>query len=264
LTPERETRIIGAAEGHPDVVVRTRGLTKRYGRRTVVDDLTLDIGAGEIFGLLGPNGAGKTTTLLMLLGLSEPSAGSAEVLGLDPLRRPLEIKAQVGYLAENMGVHGDLTARQSLDFICDLNRLSGDSRIVDEVLEVVGLTEAADRRTAEFSRGMRQRLGLAEVLVKNPRLVFLDEPTLGLDPDGIATMLELIGRLPAERGLTVILSSHLLHLVSRVADRVGVLDHGRLLAIGGIGELAERSGVEPDLELVYRSLFRTPEAEARP
>lgn len=232
-----------AAEAVPNVV-ETFGLTKRYGRHVVVDRLDLAIGAGEIFGLLGPNGAGKTTTLLMLLGLSEPTSGRAEVLGLDPIREPLKVKTQVGYLAENMGVYGDLTARESLRFIGRLNRLGNLSDAVDEVLEIVGLQDAADRRTSEFSRGMRQRLGLAEVLIKSPRLVFLDEPTLGLDPDGIATMLELIERLPAERGLTVVLSSHLLHLVSRVARRVAVIDRGRLLAMGRVDELAEEAGVD--------------------
>lgn len=244
-------------------VVATFGLTKRYGRRTVVDNLDLAIKEGEIFGLLGPNGAGKTTTLLMFLGLTEPTAGRAEVLGMDPLRCPLEIKAKVGYLAENMGIYGDLTAWQSLEFISELNHLPDKPKAIKEALDLVGLADSAERRTVEFSRGMRQRLGLAEVLIKNPKLVFLDEPTLGLDPDGIAVMLDLIRRLPSERGVTVILSSHLLHLVSRVADRVGVLDKGRLLAIGGVEELAERAGVEPDLEVVYRSLFHAPSQEAR-
>jgi ABC-2 type transport system ATP-binding protein len=224
----------------------------------------LAIEEGEIFGLLGPNGAGKTTTLLMFLGLSEPTSGRAEVLGLDPLRSPLEIKAQVGYLAENMGIYGDLTARQSLEFIGELNRLPNLAKAASEALDLVGLADSADRRTAEFSRGMRQRLGLAEVLIKNPSLVFLDEPTLGLDPEGIAAMIDLIGRLPEERGVTVILSSHLLHLVSRVADRVGVLDRGRLLALGGVEELAERAGVEPDLEVVYRKLFQAGASQGRP
>jgi ABC-2 type transport system ATP-binding protein len=192
----------------------------------------------------------------MLLGLSEPSGGRAEVLGLDPIREPLKVKSQVGYLAENMGVYGDLTARESLRFIGRLNRLEGLSEAVEEALHTVGLAESADRRTSEFSRGMRQRLGLAEVLIKNPRMVFLDEPTLGLDPDGIATMLELIGALSAERGLTVVLSSHLLHLVERVVRRVAILDRGRLLALGRVEDLAERAGVEPDLEKLYRRLLR--------
>jgi ABC-2 type transport system ATP-binding protein len=175
----------------------------------------------------------------------------------------LEIKAQVGYLAENMGIYGELTARQSLEFIGELNRLKNLDEVVNEALGVVGLADSADRKTAEFSRGMRQRLGLAEVLIKRPRLVFLDEPTLGLDPEGIAFMIGLIGRLPSESGATVILSSHLLHLVSKVAGRVGVLDKGRLLALGKVGELAERAGVEPDLEVVYRRLFQDQAEEAK-
>jgi ABC-2 type transport system ATP-binding protein len=239
-----------------DKVVETFGLTKRYGRQTVVDNLNLSVGFGEIFGFLGPNGAGKTTTLLMLLGLTEPSAGRVLVLGLDPLAAPLEVKSSVGYLAENMGVYGDLTATQSLSFISELNRIDNISRMVQETLELVGLADVAHKRTAEFSRGMRQRLGLAEVLIKNPKLVFLDEPTLGLDPDGIATILELIERLPSERGLTVILSSHLLHLVSRVAHRVAILDRGRLMAMGVLEDLADKIGVAPDLEQVYRHFFK--------
>jgi ABC-2 type transport system ATP-binding protein len=242
-------------------VVETFGLSKRYGRETVVEDLNLTIDSGEIFGLLGPNGAGKTTTLLMLLGLSEPSGGSSKVLGLDPLRSPLEIKSQVGYMAENMGVYAELTARQNLSFLADLNRIKDPA--IEECLELVGLAGAADKKAGAYSRGMRQRLGLAEVLIKSPKLAFLDEPTLGLDPDGIATMLELIQRLPKEKGLTIVLSSHLLHLVSRVADRVAILNRGRLLALGGLPELAGQAGLPEDLEAVYRHFLRRDgEAEA--
>ncbi|MDR2443251.1 MAG: ABC transporter ATP-binding protein [Deltaproteobacteria bacterium] len=237
-------------------IVETFGLTKRYGRQTVVDRLDLTVSQGEIFGFLGPNGAGKTTTLLMLLGLTEPTSGYAQVLGLDPRRWPLEVKSSVGYLAENMGVYGDLTAYQSLAFIGDLNHINGLSQAIYEALDLVGLSEVAHKKTGQFSRGMRQRLGLAEVLIKNPKLVFLDEPTLGLDPDGIATMLELIERLPAEKGLTVVLSSHLLHLVSRVAHRVAILDRGRLMAVGPLEELAAHAGVSADLEQVYRYFFK--------
>ncbi|MDR1546578.1 MAG: ABC transporter ATP-binding protein [Deltaproteobacteria bacterium] len=243
-------------------VVETFGLTKRYGSETAVDHLDLAVEAGEIFGFLGPNGAGKTTTLLMLLGLSEPSEGRALVLGLDPLRSPLAVKSKTGYLAENMGVYRDMTARESLRYIAELNRLDRVELAAAEALELVGLGEAADKLTGAFSRGMRQRLGLAEVLIKQPGLVFLDEPTLGLDPDGIAAMLELIERLPRERGLTVVLSSHLLHLVSRVAHRVAILDHGRLLAQGSVAELAAERGVAPDLEEVYRCCLKRAGEEA--
>ncbi|MDR1166803.1 MAG: ABC transporter ATP-binding protein [Deltaproteobacteria bacterium] len=238
-------------------VIETRELTRRYGRETVVDKLNLAIYPGEIFGFLGPNGAGKTTTLLMLLGLSVPSAGEARVLGVDPVQEPLKVKSQVGYLAENMGFYGDLTARENLSFVAELNKLPpGFARKVDEVLELVGLKAAADKPVGEFSRGMRQRLGLAEVLVKDPKVIFLDEPTLGLDPEGINTMLDLITRLPVERGLTVILSSHLLHLVARVATRVGILQKGVLLAQGSIKSLAEEAQVPEDLEAIYKHYFQ--------
>ncbi|MDR1677224.1 MAG: ABC transporter ATP-binding protein [Deltaproteobacteria bacterium] len=240
-------------------IVETFGLTKFYGRDKVVDDLNLTINEGEIFGLLGPNGAGKTTTLLMLLGLCEPSQGYSRVLGVDPLRSPLTVKSQVGYMAENMGVYADLTARQSLTFLADLNKIKEPK--IDECLELVGLASVGDKKAGTFSRGMRQRLGLAEVLIKNSKLAFLDEPTLGLDPDGIATILELIHRLPKDKGLTIVLSSHLLHLVSRVADRVAILSRGRLLALGSLPELAAQSGLTEDLEDIYRWFLHNEDLE---
>ncbi|MDR1395626.1 MAG: ABC transporter ATP-binding protein [Deltaproteobacteria bacterium] len=245
-----------------EYAAETFDLTKKYGRETVVDCLNLKVRPGEIFGFLGPNGAGKTTTLLMLLGLSEPSSGRAEVLGLDPRREPLKVKSQTGYLPENMGFYGDLTASENLDYITELNGLGRPAGLRDEILEMVGLKEAGSKLVSAFSRGMRQRLGLAGVLIKNPRLIFLDEPTLGLDPEGIATMLDLIERLPRERGLTVILSSHLLHLVARVATRVGILNRGRLLALGTLEELAEKTGGRSDLEEIYRHFFRQGEEAA--
>jgi ABC-2 type transport system ATP-binding protein len=240
-----------------DHIVQTFKLTKRYGSEIVVDNLDLAIRPGEIFGFLGPNGAGKTTTLLMLLGLSEPSSGKVTVLGKDPFRYPLEIKSQVGYLAENMGVYGDLTAKENLEYVAELNRMKNVATAINEVLELVGLSDCGSKKAGNFSRGMRQRLGLAEVLIKKPKLVFLDEPTLGLDPDGIATILELIKSLPRERGLTVILSSHLLYMVSKVANRVAIIKKGRLLAKGSVEELASGAGLPSDLEAVYHYYFNT-------
>jgi ABC-2 type transport system ATP-binding protein len=244
---------------HLDHVVETYNLSMSYGREKVANGLNLTIEPGEIFGLLGPNGAGKTTTLLMLLGLSEPSEGYSRVLGVDPLRSPLQVKSQVGYMAENMGVYPDLTARQNLTFLADLNRIKTPA--INECLELVGLTSVANKKIGTYSRGMRQRLGLAEVLIKNPKLAFLDEPTLGLDPDGIATMLDLIQRLPKEKGLTIVLSSHLLHLVSRVAGRVAILNRGRLLALGRLPELASESNLPEDLEVVYRYYLKRDNAD---
>ncbi|MFZ5817820.1 MAG: ABC transporter ATP-binding protein [Bacillota bacterium] len=222
--------------------IETRGLVKRYGSFTAVENLDLTIAPGEVFGLLGPNGAGKTTTILMLLGLTEPTAGTARVLGLDPVRDPIGVKRLTGYLPDNVGFYDELTGRQNLLYTADLNGIplrEAEARI-EELLERVGLTEVADRRVAAYSRGMRQRLGVADVLLKRPRIVIMDEPTLGLDPEGARSFLELIRSL-AKEGMTVLLSSHLLHQVQQVCDRVGIFVKGRMIACGPVDQLAEQA-----------------------
>jgi len=227
-----------------------------------VDRLNLSVAEGEVFGFLGPNGAGKTTTLLMLLGLTDPSSGSARVLGLDPRRRPIKVKRQVGYLQENMGFYRDLDARQMLAFIAELNDLPAREAAerTEAALQAVGLAEEAGKRIGAYSRGMRQRLGLAELLLKQPRIAFLDEPTIGLDPDGTARMLEVIERLARERGMTVLLCSHLLEQVQRICTRIGIMIGGRLVAEGTLAELREAKfgvgGEEFTLEEIYLKYFR--------
>jgi ABC-2 type transport system ATP-binding protein len=223
-----------------DVVIETRKLTKRYGETTAVDALDLSIHRGEVFGLLGPNGAGKTTTILMLLGLTEPSAGTARVDGLVPTRDPLLVKSRVGYLPDEVGFYEDLTARQNLGYTAELNRLprrEAQERI-DGLLTEVGLGAEADRRVGTYSRGMRQRLGLADALVKDPSILILDEPTVNIDPEGVREMLLLVERLRSDQGVTILLSSHLLHQVEQVCDRIGVFVRGKLVASGTIDELA--------------------------
>ena len=243
-------------------VIETQGLTKRYGRYTAVDDLSLRVEEGEIFGFLGPNGAGKSTTILMLLGLTEPTSGTALVLGFDPVTKPLEVKRRVGYLPEHVGFYGDMTARENLRYVARLNGISdGEAeRKIEEALSAVGLPEEADKPVRTFSRGMRQRLGIAEILIKDPQLVFLDEPTLGLDPDGINRMLDLIVSLSRDRGMSVLFSSHLLHQVERISSRVGIMIKGRLVAEGTIEELARGKfgeGTEDmSLEKVYMHYFQ--------
>jgi ABC-2 type transport system ATP-binding protein len=242
-------------------VIQTRDLTKAYNGQVVVDRLNLEVEEGEIFGFLGPNGAGKTTTLLMLLGLTEPTAGTARVLGHDPVREPLAVKRQVGYLPEHVGFYSDLTARENLAYVGRLNQIPEEElpRRVEECLEAVGLAAEADKLAGAYSRGMRQRLGIAELLIKQPKLVFLDEPTLGLDPDGINRMLEMIVTLSRERGMTVVVSSHLLHQVQRICQRVGIMMGGRLVAVGTIEELARQAAGgdhEPSLEDIYMRYFR--------
>jgi ABC-2 type transport system ATP-binding protein len=242
-------------------VISTRGLTKRYGTTTAVDHLDLEVWPGEVFGLLGPNGAGKTTTILMLLGLSEPSEGQARVLGLDPTRQALEVKRRVGYLPDSVGFYGSLTGAQNLRYTARLNgldRQAGDRRI-GELLEQVGLTDAADDPVDTYSRGMKQRLGIADALVKDPSVLILDEPTIAIDPEGVAQMLTLIRSLAHDRGVAMLLSSHLLHQVQSVCDRVGIFVAGRMVASGKMEELAAQIGTGP-IAVEIRTDGKTAEA----
>jgi ABC-2 type transport system ATP-binding protein len=221
--------------------VETFGLTKRYGELVAVQDLNLRLNAGEVFGMLGPNGSGKTTTILMLLGLTEPTSGSARVLGWDPTRQPLQVKRRVGYLPDSVGFYDELTAWENLRYTAALNGLSSPeaNRRIAEVLERMGLQDVAHRKVGTFSRGMKQRLGLADVLLKRPQVAILDEPTLGLDPEAALEFLELIRTLKRD-GLTVLLASHLLHQVQTVCDRVGLFHRGRMVLEGTVDELRER------------------------
>ena len=243
-------------------VIQTTGLTKRYDHQTAVDHLDFKVMEGEIFGFLGPNGAGKTTTLLMLLGLSRPSEGTALVCGLDPERKAMEVKKIVGYLPENVGFYGDMDAVQSLRYIADLNRFPGSQaeNRIQEVLKLVGLSEDSRKKVSAFSRGMKQRLGIAEVLLKDPKVLLLDEPTLGLDPDGAMRLIELIQSLNQERRITVLLSSHHLQQVQKISHRVGIMIKGRMVAEGSIDALArEKFGVGEEkftLEEIYMKYFQ--------
>jgi ABC-2 type transport system ATP-binding protein len=243
-------------------VIETHELTKMYGKQRAVDRLTFEVRPGEIFGFLGPNGAGKTTTILMLLGLTEPTSGSARTLGFDPVRQPLKVKEYVGCMPENVGFYDDMTARENLMYVARLNSMpeSEAKKQTDSALEKVKLAGEANKRVGAYSRGMRQRLGIAEVLIKKPKLIILDEPTLGLDPEGINSVLQLIKSLSGEEGISVLLCSHLLHQTQKVCDRVGILNEGKLAAKGTIEELAEE-GIQAkegklSLEDVYMRYFQ--------
>ena len=223
-----------------DPVISTRRLSKHYGETIAVEDLDLSVERGEVFGLLGPNGAGKTTTILMLLGLTDPTAGEVEVLGLDPRHHSLDIKSSVGYLPDSVGFYDHMTGRQNLRYTARLNRLASheiESRI-DEVSAMVGLGDRVDSKVSGYSRGMRQRLGLADALLKRPSVLILDEPTVNIDPAGVEEILSLVRRLAERDGVTVLLSSHLLHQVQTVCDRIGIFVQGRLAAVGSIDDLA--------------------------
>jgi ABC-2 type transport system ATP-binding protein len=223
-------------------IIDLKELTKVYNYYTAVDRLTLQIGKGEVFGLLGPNGAGKSTTILMMLGLTDPTSGSALICGLDPTRQPLEVKSRVGYLPDDVGFYEDRTGLENLILTARLNRIgiSEAKTRAELLLRRVGLESAAHKKASTYSRGMRQRLGLADVLIKRPEVIILDEPTLGIDPEGVREFLELIRTLSRDEGLTVLLSSHHLHQVQQVCDRVGLFVEGKLIASGDIPTLSRQ------------------------
>jgi ABC-2 type transport system ATP-binding protein len=247
-------------EGAP--VIISEGLTKRYGSQIAVNHLDLTVNQGEIFGYLGPNGAGKTTSILMFLGLTEPTSGKVTVCGFDPRMESIRVKENTGYLPENVGFYDDLNAVENLLFVARLNHIPDkiSKPKISALLEDVGLLGEKRKRVGAFSKGMRQRLGIAEVLLKEPRLAFLDEPTIGLDPDGTNQMLELIQALARNKGITVFLSSHLLDQVQRICDRVGIMIKGKLVACGSIDSLGkEKFGIEKEeytLEEVYMKFFK--------
>src|SRR5664280_2837993 len=230
-------------------VIEARHLTKRYGAHVAVDDLSFEVRPGEVFGLLGPNGAGKTTTVLMLLGLTEPTSGEARVVGVDPMRDPLEVKRHVGYMPDTVGFYDGLSARENLAYTARLNRVPrsiATARITD-LLTQVGLVDVAEQKVDTFSRGMRQRLGVADVLLKDPSVLILDEPTASLDPEGVVELLALIERIAQERRIAVLLSSHLLDQVQAICQRVGIFYRGRLIAEGSVRELASEASRTQDV-----------------
>jgi ABC-2 type transport system ATP-binding protein len=235
-----------------DVVIEAKGLTKKYGQAVAVDHISFTVGRGEIFGLLGPNGAGKTTTILMLLGLTDISGGEISVLGFNPAREPLSVKRRVGYLPDTVGFYDQLSAADNLRYTARLIGFAFAEREkrIAAALEQAGLAESADHHVGTFSRGMRQRLGLAEILMKGAQIAILDEPTSGLDPHATTELLSIIRRFKAE-GVSVLLSSHLLERVQSVCDRVALFSSGRIALMGSVSELGREvlgAGYVVDIE----------------
>lgn len=223
-------------------IIELERITKQYDDQYAVNQLSLSISEGEIFGLLGPNGAGKTTTILMMLGLSEPTSGNVRVSGIDATRRPIEVKRKVGYLPDNLGFYQNMTGLQNLLFTAELNNIPKDvaKDRANQLLKRVDLTQSANKKTGKYSKGMKQRLGLADVLMRKPSVIILDEPTIGIDPEGIRDFLQLIRELNEYENITVLLSSHQLHQVQQICDRVGIFVRGELLAKGDMKSLAEQ------------------------
>jgi len=240
-------------------IIELVDLTKKYRLFTAVDHINLTVRKGEIFGFLGPNGAGKSTTILMMLGLTEPTEGSVRVCGIDPERQPLGVKRRVGYLPEDVGFYDNRDGVFNLIYTARLNSIPEDEAKTRalELLQLVGLEDAGKKNAGQYSRGMRQRLGLADVLIKNPEIAILDEPTSGIDPQGVKSFLNLILKLRDEHGLTVLFSSHNLHQVEEVCDRVAIFNSGKLQAVGDIEALSNQIFGESghSLEEIYNCFF---------
>lgn len=222
-------------------VITADKLVKRYGKQTVVHGISFTVEPGEVFGLLGPNGAGKTTTILMLLGLTEISQGQVQVLGEDPQRNPLAVKQQLGYMPDSVGFYDELSGRDNLRYTAKLLGISSHERDdrISQALTRVALSDQAEKRVRTYSHGMRRRLGLAEIIMKQARVAILDEPTSGLDPQSTESFLLLIEELKSD-GVSILLSSHLLDQMQRICDRVALFSNGRIVLMGQVEALAQQ------------------------
>lgn len=235
-------------------IIELTGLTKKYGKFTAVDNLDLTIRKGEVFGFLGPNGAGKSTTILMMLGLTEPTSGQVQVCGINATTHPIDVKRKVGYLPEDVGFYEQMTGVENLCYTAQLNgmpKTEAQEKAV-RLMERVGLSDQLKKKTGKYSKGMRQRLGLADVLIKEPEVIILDEPTSGIDPAGVREFIALIRHLSKEDGLTVLFSSHHLDQVQQVCDRAGLFSNGKLLTVA---DLNSKEMQQQSLDELYNQYF---------
>jgi ABC-2 type transport system ATP-binding protein len=236
-------------------VIETSNLVKKYGDKLAVSDVSFDVHAGEVFGFLGPNGAGKTTTIKMIVGLLQPTSGSVRVDGFDVQVQSLQAKAACGYVPDTPNLYPKLSARELLRFVGDLYELPRqkvDERI-EELLRLFDLTEAQDDMIDSFSHGMKQKTALAAALIHDPRVLVLDEPTVGLDPKSARLIKDMLRQI-ADRGSAVFLSTHILEIAERMCDRIGIIDKGRLVAVGTMDQLRALGKGERSLEDIFLSL----------
>ncbi|PKP59311.1 MAG: ABC transporter ATP-binding protein [Candidatus Altiarchaeales archaeon HGW-Altiarchaeales-1] len=245
----------GIKETKNEAIIECKNLTKDFDGFKALQNLNLTVNKGEIFAFIGPNGAGKTTTMNILVGLIEPTEGDAIINGYSIVKNPIEVKRNIGFLPESVYLYSSLTARQNVRYIADLNGGVKEERIND-VLDMVGLQSAKDRKAGQFSKGMRQRLGVACVLVKNPKVLFLDEPTSGLDPTGKMDIQILLKKLSKE-GMTIFYSSHILGEVEDIASRVGILYQGKLQRILEGNEIEKVAEIYKEITAVRSEIPKT-------
>lgn len=250
-SPESADAPDSLSDREAEPIIEVRGLGHRYGETPVLHGIDLAIHTGEIFGFLGHNGAGKTTTLHILTTLLTPTVGTASVCGFDVVRERLQVQRNIGYLPENVRLYDGLTAAENLRFFAKLSGVEDPSTAIADVLAFLDCDELADRRVGTFSKGMRQRIGIAQAIIHGPRVLFLDEPTSGLDPMGVRQLRETIVRLNAELGMTIFMNTHLLSEVSRVCTTIGVLSEGALIYNDSLEKTLERFPDEASLEGIY-------------
>ena len=249
-------------------MIKTRGLTKRFGDNIAVNQLDLDIAEGELFCFLGPNGAGKTTTIKMLTGLIQPTAGTAQVGPYDVTENPVEAKRLLGYIPDHPFLYDKLTGREFMAFVAGLYQIPRErfDALCEPLLDTFELSAVADRLTENFSHGMRQKLSFASCFLHEPKVVVVDEPWVGLDPKNIRRIKTYLRRRTQEDGLTILMSTHTLSIAEEVADRVGIIYRGKLLHVGTVEEikgLSEQPSEQPgSLEDVFLELTRQAEDEA--
>jgi len=246
----------------PINLIETRNLTKSYGQKTAVQDVSFDVFGGEVFGFLGPNGAGKTTTIKMIVGLLQPTSGSIRVAGYDVRTQPLQAKAVSGYVPDTPNLYAKLTGRELLRFVGDLYNLEPRhaAQRAEELLRVLDLSSAADDTVDSYSHGMQQKASLAAALMHDPKVLVLDEPTVGLDPKSARLIKDILRQL-ADRGAAVFLSTHILEIAERMCDRIGIINNGSVIAAGTMDELRSlgKAG-ETSLEDIFLSLTGGAEA----
>jgi len=240
----------------PVPFIQVDHLTKRYGEKIAVKDVSFEVNSGEVFGFLGPNGAGKTTTIKIMVGLLKPSSGGVRVAGYDIVTQSIQAKAASGYVPDTPNLYAKLTGRELLSFVGELYNLERDQvgRRTDELLRMFDLTEASDNTIDSYSHGMQQKMALAAALMHDPKVLVLDEPTVGLDPKS-ARLIKDILRQMAERGAAVFLSTHILEIAERMCDRIGIINQGELIAVGTMEELRRLGQTgETSLEDIFLSL----------
>lgn len=235
-------------------MIDIRNLSQRFGETQVIQDLTFQVERGEIFGFLGHNGAGKTTTIHILTTLARPTGGTAIVAGHNCVVEPLKVRRVIGYVPENVRLYDTLTARENLLFFARLSQVDDPETRVAEVLDYLDCTALTDRKVGDFSKGMRQRIGLAQAILHRPDVLFLDEPSSGLDPMGMKMLRDLIVRLNKEAGLTIFMNTHLISEIAKTCTSIGVLSQGRLVFHDKMETVVRKYGDDSSLEELYLSV----------